>query len=492
MKPRVSLAQAMCDPKLFGRTFAAPSFWPWHAVAKVLGGEPLDSREAELFFQCTGRSRLPTKPVGRIFLLVGRRGGKDRFASAAATHQAALAADWREMLSDGEQAVVIMLGVDRKQARILRRYCGGLLAGPLLAAEVVRDTDEMVEFRNGAALEISTNDVSLVRGRSAIAIIGTECCHWTTDDARASSDEEVVAAAEPAMAMTPGGGLLLMQSSVYRQAGFMYRQFKELHGNDDADAICWLAPSATMNPALPAKVVEDALSRDLARAQAEFNSVWRSDLAAYLSREIVEAAVDRGVFVRPPRAGVSYVAYVDAASGAGKDSYAVAIAHADGDEVIIDCAHEIRPSFNPQEATREVCELVKSYRVTEVRGDKYAAGFVVESHAKNGIKYEYAENDTSRNYIEALNLFMSGRVRLVDNQRLVTQFVGLERRTSISGIDRVSHGIGDHHDDISAAVAGVMTLASAANKYLDYELWIGEPKGFDRMPYFARMIGGLQ
>jgi hypothetical protein len=69
-------------------------------------------------------------------------------ASAVAVYQAALAADWKEVLSAGEQGVVIMVGVDRRQARILRRYCNGLLANPLLAAEIVRDTDETVEFRN--------------------------------------------------------------------------------------------------------------------------------------------------------------------------------------------------------------------------------------------------------------------------------------------------------------------------------------------------------
>src|SRR5215471_3407477 len=104
-------------------------------------------------------------------------------------------------MSAGEQAVVLLLGADRKQAGILRRYCEGLLRAPLLAREVVRTTDDLIEFRNGAALEIATNDARLVRGRSAVAVLGSECCHWRTDEYAASSDEEVVGAAEPSMAM---------------------------------------------------------------------------------------------------------------------------------------------------------------------------------------------------------------------------------------------------------------------------------------------------
>jgi hypothetical protein len=76
-------------------------------------------------------------------------------------------------ISAGEQAVVILLGADKKQAAILRRYCQGLLQAPLLAAEVTRSTDDVTEFRNGASLEISTNDARLVRGRSAIAVLGS-------------------------------------------------------------------------------------------------------------------------------------------------------------------------------------------------------------------------------------------------------------------------------------------------------------------------------
>jgi hypothetical protein len=121
---------------------------------------------------------LPDGPVQRLLLLVGRRGGKDRSLSAAAVWRAALCADWRKHVSAGEQATVLLLGADRRQASILRRYCEGLLQAPLLAAEVLRCNDDTVEFRNGGQLEIGTNDVRLVRGRSAVAVLGSECCYW--------------------------------------------------------------------------------------------------------------------------------------------------------------------------------------------------------------------------------------------------------------------------------------------------------------------------
>src|SRR6202040_234325 len=66
---------------------------------------------------------------------------------------------------------------------------------------------------------------------------------WRTDEHAASSDEEVVGAAEPSMAMTPDGGLMILGSSVYRKKGYMYRRWKELYGNDDAEDLVWFAPS---------------------------------------------------------------------------------------------------------------------------------------------------------------------------------------------------------------------------------------------------------
>ena len=65
------------------------------------------------------------------------------------------------------------------------------------------------------------------------------------------------------------------------------------------------------NPTLPERIVADALKRDAAAARAEWLAEWRDDIAAFLSRELVEAAVDAGVTVRPPVSGVSYDAFVD-------------------------------------------------------------------------------------------------------------------------------------------------------------------------------------
>ena len=478
MTPFIALTAAMSDLALFGEVFQAPSFWTWKVVAKLIDGFPLtEPHEVELFRECTGRTKLPSGPVRRLVILVGRRGGKDRFLSAVAVWRAALCADWRKHISAGEQAVVILLGADKRQAGILRRYCQGLIATPLLAAEVMRQTDEVSEFRNGSSLEISTNDARLVRGRSAIAVLGSEASHWKTDEHAASSDEEVVAAAEPSMAMCPGGGLLLLGSSVYRKRGYMYRKYKQLHGNDDSDDLCWLAPSAKMNPRLPPEVVEKALAEDSYKAGAEYLGRWREDVSDFVPLDVVEACTDFNIRERAPEGGINYMAFIDAAGGTGSDSFALAIAHREYDQVgtvRLDLVRERKPRFVPAAVVSEFADLLRSYRVREVQGDKFAGGFHADEWQRNGIRFKACERGTSENYLRALPMLLSGRARLLDNATLRAQLVGLERKVQAGGRETVTHAqVASAHDDIATSACGALVAAGARPAYnSNYAQWL--------------------
>jgi hypothetical protein len=276
-QPTITLTECLTNPHVFGSVFGAPSFWTWRVVGKLIDNIPLvEPREIELYEQCTGRPYVyQTTPrevqMRRFIVLAGRRAGKDRFFSAVAVWRAALCTDWRQYLSPGEEAVCILLGKDRKQAAILRKYCHGLLQVPALAREVLRETKDVVEFRNGSKLEIASNDPGLVRGRSAIAVLGSEVSVWQTDENSPMNDEEVVTGAQNSLAMCPDGGLLLMWSTVY-----LYRKYRELFGNDQANDVCWFAPTKVMNPILPQSVIDGALADDPHKAAADFNNVWRS------------------------------------------------------------------------------------------------------------------------------------------------------------------------------------------------------------------------
>jgi hypothetical protein len=109
-----------------------------------------------------------------------------------------------------------------------------------------------------------------------------------------------------------------------------------------------------------------------------------------------------------------------------------------------------------------MAETLKAYKLTKTIGDRYAAAWVVDAFAKVGIRYEHSERDRSAAYLEALPLFTSGRVRLLDRPKLVAQFAALERRTSPIGKDRVDHGPGGH-DDLCNAVALALSTKGAVS-----------------------------
>lgn len=485
MAPLVTLTHAISDTALLGRPFEGASFWTWKVVAKIIDGLPLTSPlEVELFEACTGRPyKQAQRAVRRLILLVGRRGGKDRFQSAVAVWRAALCQNWKKHISAGEGAVVLLIGADRLQASILSRYCHGLLEAPRLAAEVVRETASLIEFRNGASLEIVTNDASLARGRSAIALLGTEGCHWKTDDELLSSDEEVVTAAIPSMAMCPDvpGGLLIMGSSVYRRRGFMYRKYKELHGNEDTDEICWFAPSMTMNPLLTQAVVDEALASDRVRMSAEYLNIWREDISDFIPLELLESVTDWDIFERAPERGMSYSAHCDMATGLGNSSAALSIAHRDFAKglTIQDVVREVKAPFVPAVAVQQFAELAKSYGCSVVYADQFAfglhAGLWDATHT--GVRLAEAAHNTAENYLKVLPPLLAKKYRLVDNKTQRGQFASLERHV-MSGNEIVRKPpVASVRDDVATAAAGALVAAGDGTGYLGgaegYAKWVG-------------------
>jgi hypothetical protein len=468
--PAIRLTDAMLDPQLFGRVFNQASFWTWVVIAKLIDNIPLtEQRELELFERCTGRvyNRRSRRAVRRLILLCGRRAGKDRWLSSAAVWRSALCANWREHISAGEGAVALLLGSDKKQAGILSAYCHGLLETPLLAREVARRTTEVIEFSNGASLEIATNDSRLLRGRSSIGVFGSECCFWKSDESSSNSDTEVVAAAEPSLSMCPDGGMLALGSSVFRKKGYAYSQWKKLWGidNSDDETLIWFAPSKVMNPRLPQKTIDDALARDPVHARAEFENIWREDIGDFLPASVLEECTDFGITVRPPEKGIRYFAFVDAAGGTGRDSFAIAIAHRDADgRAILDCVHERRPRFVPAQVVREYSDILRVFKITSIKSDRYASGWASDEWARNRIKCEPSELTKSEIYLSVLPLLVSGQARLIDNERMRQQFVGLERRVHTNGRETVEDAGASSNDDLSNVASGVLWMAAGPAK----------------------------
>jgi hypothetical protein len=176
--------------------------------------------------------------------------------------------------------------------------------------------------------------------------------------------------------------------------------------------------------------------------------------------EMLDACVESGVRERLPEKGLTYSAYIDAASGSGTDSFAVAIAHEDTGRCIIDCVRRWTPPFNPSSVIAECSALLRKYHVYTACGDRFAYNFVIDGFRQCGITFRLSELNTVQTYLEFVSHVNAQQVMLLDRPDVMKELRGLERRRGTGGRDRVDHRPGQH-DDMAAACSGVTVLLSS-------------------------------
>jgi hypothetical protein len=451
----ITPAAVITDPKLLGPYFSGPTWATWQAILKAAYAEVLDDGELALFRNVAGERDPPRRRVRELVVIAGRRSGKDSVASGIAT--AAAIMNYGPYLRPGERASVLCLAVDRAQARIVHRYIAGYFREiPLLKPLLRREDDDGLELTNNVEIIIATNSFRAVRGRTIACAIFDEAAFWR-DENFANPDFEVYNAVMPSLVTLPEA-ILVIITTAYRRSGLAYAKYAASFGQDDDDVLVVYGPSTAFNPLLPQSVIDAALVRDPDAGAAEWLSQFRSDISDFIDRELIESAIDRGITVRPPQTGFYYQAFCDPSGGRG-DAFTAAVAHEEENRVVLDAVYERRAPFDPSSVVADVARLLRSYNLNEITGDRYSAGWVVDAFGKELINYIQSERDKSELYLDALPLLTTGRARLLDNERLLHQLVGLERRTARGGRDRVDHAPGAA-DDIANSVAGALVLAT--------------------------------
>ena len=453
MKPKISLREALQDPNLLN--MGDPSWLAWRALLLACMGEPLEPAELEHFRKLTKRDQSPTERVHEFWGVVGRRGGKSRSIAALAVYIACLC---DHVLSVGETGRVIIVAGDRAQAGIILKYVSGIIeASPILKGLVARQTAEEIELKSGVAIAVGTSNFRRVRGITGLAAICDEIAFWHSEDS-SNPDSEILTALRPTLATT--GGPLMAISSPYARKGEMWTAYSRDFGADGDPSIL-VAQGATRDLNLSiSKTLDDWIARqyerDPASAVAEVGAQFRTDVETFVPLEIIRACTDP-VAERMPERGISYVGFVDPSGGAS-DAFTLGIAHMEGNIAVLDVVREVSPPFSPADVTEEFVSLLKAYNVSTVRGDRYGGQWVVEQFNGHGIMLEPSELNKSEIYAELLPMLNSRTVALLDNERLVHQLNGLERRRGRTGRDTIDHPKGGHDDLINAA-AGALVLA---------------------------------
>jgi hypothetical protein len=271
-----------------------------------------------------------------------------------------------------------------------------------------------------------------------------------------NTDVEILNAVKPGLLTT--GGPLVIASSPYARRGVLWNQFKNNYGaNGDPLILVAQGASRDLNPSLSQRAVDREYEKDPAFAAAEYGAQFRTDLEAFITLEVVERRVGDYPELYPS-ARHRYFAFTDP-SGGSSDSFTLAIAHKQGEQVVIDAVRETRPPFSPEGVINDFALLMRQYHINRVTGDKYAGEFPRELFARRGIKYWTSGKSKSELYRDMLPALNSGRILLPRNDRLINQLVGLEPRTTRAGRDSIDHAPGGH-DDLANVVAGAYDVVA--------------------------------
>jgi hypothetical protein len=447
----MNIERFLSDRRLLGALtpFSDPStLTAWLAFTRAVYGLPMSAADLALFREHTRRSQPRAGGYPEAVAVVGVQSGKSRLAAAFADHAALV----------GEAGTyALLLGQDHRGAmRTLLHYAREPFEQlESFRADVERATADTLELRSGVSLAAYPCRPAAIRGLRACIVVIDELAFFTATDGR-PVDTEMLRAARGRVATT--GGKLIILSSPYAQTGALYELHRRHFGREESEVLVWQAASPAMNPTLPADYLARMAEEDPDAYRSEVLGEFRAGVTTLFDPDALAACLEPGPRERAPEPGIRYCSFIDAASGSGKDAFTAALAHRDGERVVLDCMRAWRPPFNPSGVIAEAADLLKRYGLSETSGDRYAPGFVSEGFRAHGIAYRASEKDRSALYLELLPGINARRCVLLDDPELLRELRGLERRRGSSGRDRVDHRPGSHDDRANSAAGALVAL----------------------------------
>ena len=495
----MTILNALADRRMLGALSCFHDLSTWRAWVVFLAavyGLPLDAEQQAVFCTHTGRTTYDP-PVGGYqenVAIVGRQSGKSRIAANIATYEALSA----HPEPDGTEIYCALVAQDQRAAlRTLFSYAAAPFdVVPALSRMVPREVlgrrarrADSLTLDTGVRLAVYPCRPAALRGIRARVVVLDELAFYRSGEGY-PTDREMLRAVRPTLATT--GGKLVILSSPYGQSGALYDLHRKHFGRDDSDVLVWKATAPEMNPLLPDDYLRRMEADDPEAYRSEVMGEFRTGTSTFLDPEAVRDCVDPGVRERVPVDGVNYRAFVDP-SGGRRDACAVAVAHLEGERLVVDCCRAWSAPHNPASVIAEVASLLGTYRVSYVTGDRYGGEFPREAFREHGIEYAVSGTDRSQLYLELLPRINADTVVLLDDAALVRELLGLERRRGASGRDRVDHRPG-FHDDCANATAGVVHVLArqAASVPMAFVIPGGVPHDAEYDELFEKHLAAIR
>jgi hypothetical protein len=375
--------------------------------------------------------------------LAGRRGGKSLTSDIVACYEA-IVPDFSEDLREGEERYIVVVSTRLDNASLHIQNIQRLLSRKFKRMIVTASRDRL-ELSNNVTIISLPASARAGRGYTASCLILDELAHFI-DSAGNQSADAVYDALSPVLATFGDRGRLIITTTPASKTGITWELYDRREQLDDLHVT--VRGTRDLNPKVSERTISRARMRDAETAAVEYDAEFRDPCESYLDSEAIDAAVEN---YHPPArsAGHTYALAIDPATMG--DRYAFIIAHKEGERIILDYSHILKPPVNPETAETLLYDLVERFKPVVVRCDTASTVQRLKERLPQLEYTPFSRPMKLRIYgalKETLNL---GNLVLYQDPELIAELRALQIR---NGVDISAPRSGKvKHDDLSDCLA---------------------------------------
>jgi hypothetical protein len=344
--------------------------------------------------------------------------------------------------------------------REVRRQLNGPRVDPRIFDAVNWDACrvDLVSFSDGVSIRAMPLSSRSTRGPACSMLIFDESGHFQAGGEGVGEGNEVYQALAPTVVQFGTRGHILFTSTPKLRMGLFWEQYR--NGVEGKDPDLFVAQRATWDIRPEPEFTRETLERKfIGRPQwvaTEYGADFASAEGAFLDPEDIYAC-QRKTGTLAPDPSLSYKCAIDPAFQ--KDAFAMAIAHKEGELVIVDGVWVwVRQGY--ENTLDEVASLAKRYGIRQVRTDQYSSQSVLEGLQKRRLDCAVIPW-ANENKFEAFSRLKAGlvtrQVSLPKDDAIVQELMNLQATATVSGMVRIAASAGNH-DDRATVLAALMDL----------------------------------
>ena len=204
------------------------------------------------------------------------------------------------------------------------------------ADRIAADKREAKFTQPGLVIRVAPSTARGVRGPNNICLVFDEFAHFPEEAKNASADQ-LYEALKPSIAKFAGFAKVASISSPGPRSGKFYQLHEAAMRTGTSDLVYLETPTAEFNHTISAAFIQKEYAREPASAEVEYGAKWGGTQFKFVQRpDKFDLCFRREPSLTPPYEyrGVPY--YMGGDLGLSSDGTAFAVAHAEGDTVVVD------------------------------------------------------------------------------------------------------------------------------------------------------------